>query len=246
MLRLNRLIIVIIAITLISCSEEIVNPIDEDSSLKQSVTREWGYRNSFVQCFYSDGSFIDSLFSDDPMDSNKIKLFYVKNGKYRIDDKILTYYDVNYEVKFDTNRIGAGFSGISMPEEIEFNNNYLIIKAVDIFTRVTGDVGIFGRWKTEKDVANYIAGATTNNFYGIKIIDYNFLKDTNVVIYSWEYSENVPWNNGADTLNYAYSFPFMNLPYNTQIQFPNINVRFNGNKMFWYYTNEIWSMPKLK
>ena len=62
MLRLNRLIIVIIAITLISCSEEIVNPIDEDSSLKQSIIGEWGYRNSFVRCFYSDGSFIDSLF----------------------------------------------------------------------------------------------------------------------------------------------------------------------------------------
>jgi hypothetical protein len=153
---------------------------------------------------------------------------------------------VNYDVRFDTSSIGAGFSGTTTLNEIEFNNNYIILKSVDILTKISSEDGIFGQWETKRNVEHNISGPNGNEFYGQKFIDYNFIKDTNIVINSWTYSENIPWSSGIDTLIYGYEFPFMSLPYNINLQYPNINVRFNGNKMFWYYTNEIWSLPKLK
>lgn len=232
-------IIFVLALIFNGCKDEdnILIPIDSDAELQKQLIGTWNSQNnSHTVTYYSNSKFIDSMFSYS--DGVRYNLYFIAEGNYTVKDSILI--KSNILVRYiDSASFSLGFYYLFSSKYLKFSNNSFTEYHVDVFepTAENSDE-LWGNWSTI--VWTYRLEYSESSYLGrIKSI-WNFDKSLNKA---------TSWNEYLDRTNNATldTFYYNNISYNPPILDLSgwgdalIEVKFKGDKMFWWYNYEPYS-----
>ncbi len=229
---IKSLILFIISLTIVSCSkDDLTNPISIE------LIGNWNNENYSIT-FFNNGTFIDTIYFENIRDkSYRSYGRFTRSGTYKIENEILYLNDFYFTDIITNADIGMQMMYISY--NINIANNKLILKPVNVFESDSSNTTeLYGSWKLNGYYCVYDKALEQNPSNGSMIETYKFYKDSSKYIYSLKYLSGIFALNPQYTVqdSFAYEKPLLDLPLKADYK---INVKLNGNKMFWYYDYEI-------
>lgn len=219
-------VVVFCGVTLISCSDDnSINPIDLE--LQKNIIGTWQDDSDYRITFFTNGSFVDSIYFDPALDSSII----VRKGKYNINNSVLTLSEFYFDTIVTQSHIG--FAILERAYEITIQNAILKRKSFLAFKNIGQNrMEIWDKWETTTWYAQIDAVDSSQTFYGSFNIEYLFIQDSNKCLQTnrlhnavndsiYEYSGNP---------NFTYNPPYLDISSDKDIL-----VVFKSYKMYWYY-----------
>ncbi|MFZ1280061.1 MAG: hypothetical protein WAR59_04445 [Ignavibacteriaceae bacterium] len=171
-------ICIIVSIILLSCDDEITNPIDKE--LSQKIIGKW-ITNQSETFFYADGTTtsttIDYYNTNNPQ---KDSMIITVTAKYKIQNKVLFITERNIDITASSSTIEVAIAKL-LPSAIEIIGDTLFITSVNVFDKLDGPNNeLDGRWFTKYDC--FILKPNVTITLGTEELDYYF--DTQSHYYS--------------------------------------------------------------
>lgn len=228
---------ILISLLLLSCdSNSPTDPYDEQ--LKKDIIGIWTNHDDYTVEFYNNGQFRDSIVIITL--ENQDTTTAVRKGKYYIKNSILKLTDFTFDYVHMVNLSGIGFKAIEF--KILMNDRIMQREALESFDNVfKSKKNIWGDWFKNYYICEYSTDTTSVNgpIYGVE--HYLFVQDSAKFrkIIEYEY----PLSN-VDTVwvDYTYNEPNLSIP---AFGYYDVNVKFEDEKMIWYFNSELNDLIKI-
>lgn len=222
------LLVTLFVLLLFNCAKD-NSPISSlsDEFLQTKVIGTWEDEGIWRLQFNSDGTFTArcSVPEDD-----SLKLQYIIEGDYFIEDAIISF--TNFEYTFIKKKnVNVAASTILFQAQIQSEDDRIKFRRVDVFKPLNSRPGeLWDRWENRRwrAVFNY----RDNKIYKVyQLTTYEFHPDSATAYYTCEYLFSAPspsWK--VAKYNFSYKSPYLDL-----FKAQNIRVVFKKDKMLWYY-----------
>ena len=244
--KMKYLLILLVPFLLlfISCSENIINP-SEDDLLTSKIIGTWKDNQNYSITFYNNNTFKDSIYFDSNPDTsaNNYGLF-IRKGKYSISNSVLELTEFNIDTIITNSMIGMGMN--STHSEISIINNQLRMIPLLIFYKPDNYVSdLWGEWTNTGWYCQRDADTTLYKpIYGPTVEKYIFYKDSSFCTHS-KSTHNL-YNDSTYTYtanwDYSYTPPYLDIP---APAYYNLKVKFGSSKMHWYFDVPVWILNKM-
>lgn len=228
---------VLISLILLSCdSNSPTDPYDEQ--LRKNIIGIWTNHDDYKVEFYNNGEFKDSIvvITLENQDTTTV----VRKGKYFINNSILKLTEFTFEYVHMVNLSGIGSK--SMEFKIQMNDGIMRRQVLESFDNIFKSIhNIWGDWYKNYYFYEYSTDTIYVNGPSYGVEHYLFVKDSTKVrkIVEYEY----PLNN-IDTvwIDYTYNEPNLSIP---AFSYYDINVKFEGERMIWYFNLDLSDLVKI-